>query len=171
MCIRDSNKILTMESSGISIAVATAVSFDKVPVVFAKKTAPSTMVEDVYHAEVRSFTRGIVSSARVAKKFLSPKDRILIIDDFLAHGAAASGLAEIVNQAGATLVGVGVVIEKAFQGGREKLATYGCPCLLYTSGLPHPVRQRAQGRSKQIALGVETISKHTHCIGTGQGLS
>lgn len=121
------NKILTMESSGISIAVATAVSFDKVPVVFAKKTAPSTMVEDVYHAEVRSFTRGIVSSARVAKKFLSPKDRILIIDDFLAHGEAASGLAEIVNQAGATLVGVGVVIEKAFQGGREKLAAYGCP--------------------------------------------
>lgn len=121
------NKILTMESSGISIAVATAVSFDKAPVVFAKKTAPNTLVEEAYQAQVRSFTRGVVRTALVAKKFLSPHDRVLIIDDFLAHGEAASGLAEIVNQAGATLVGVGVVIEKAFQGGREKLAPYGCP--------------------------------------------
>jgi len=123
------SKILTMESSGISVAVATALSFGKLPVVFAKKTAPSTMVEDTYSADVMSFTRGKVSTARVAKKFISPRDRVLIIDDFLAHGEAASGLAEIVRQSGAKLVGIGAVIEKAFQGGREKLASYACPVM------------------------------------------
>ncbi|MDO4732283.1 MAG: xanthine phosphoribosyltransferase [Bacillota bacterium] len=120
-------KILTMESSGISVAMATALSFGRLPVIFAKKTAPSTMVEETYAADVMSFTRGKVSTARVAKKFLAAADRVLIIDDFLAHGEAASGLVEIVRQAGADLVGVGIVIEKAFQGGREKLAPFDCP--------------------------------------------
>lgn len=121
-------KVLTMESSGISIAFTTALAFGNLPVVFAKKAAPNTMVEDIYSAEVRSFTKGTVSLARVSKKFIAPEDRVLIIDDFLAHGEAASGLADIVTrQAGATLVGIGAVIEKAYQGGREKLAAYGCP--------------------------------------------
>ncbi len=119
-------KILTMESSGIAVALSTAMSFGNIPVVFAKKTAPNTMVEDVYAADVMSFTRGKVSSARVSKKFLTPEDRVLIIDDFLAHGEAAGGLVAIVRQSGATLLGVGAVIEKEFQGGGAKLLAMGC---------------------------------------------
>jgi len=119
-------KILTMESSGIAVALSTAISFGNIPVVFAKKTAPSTMVDEMYCADVMSFTRGTVSSARVSKKFLSPADRVLIIDDFLAHGEAATGLVEIVRQSGAELLGIGAVIEKEFQGGGAKLLEMGC---------------------------------------------
>lgn len=122
-------KVLTMESSGISIAVITAIRFGYLPVVFAKKTDARTLSEEIYAAPVKSFTRGTVHTARVDKKFLSSEDRVLIIDDFLAHGEAASALAEIVQQAGATLVGIGEVVEKAYQGGREKLAAYGAPVI------------------------------------------
>jgi len=120
-------KILTMEASGISVAVTTAMCFGNIPVVFAKKAKPSTMVEECYSAEVKSFTKGTVSCAQVSKKYLRPYDRILIIDDFLAHGEAATGLGDIVRQSGAELLGIGAVIEKAFQGGRERLAAFGCP--------------------------------------------
>ena len=120
-------KILTIESSGIPAAVATAVCFGNIPVVFAKKAAPNTMVEEYYSAQVKSFTKGTVSTARVAKKYLSPQDKVLIIDDFLAHGEAASGLCEILSQAKAEILGIGVIIEKCFQHGRQKLAKYGCP--------------------------------------------
>ena len=117
-------KILTMESSGIAIAFTTAMALGDLPVVFAKKSAANTM-DDVFCAEVKSFTRGQISVARVARKFLEPKDNILIIDDFLAHGEAALGLCNIVKQAGAHLAGIGVVIEKQFQGGGIRLREQG----------------------------------------------
>lgn len=118
-------KVLTMESSGIAIAFATAAALGDLPLVFAKKSATNTMEPDFYAAQVRSFTHGVTSTARVARKFISPADRVLIIDDFLAHGEAALGLASIVEQAGAALVGFGVVIEKRFQGGGARLAERG----------------------------------------------
>lgn len=121
----DVTKILTIEASGIPIACFTAVCFGNVPVVFAKKAAPNTMTEEFYGAEVKSFTKGTVSVARISKKYLRSEDRVLIIDDFLAHGEAAFGLASLVKQAGAELLGVGAVIEKQFQGGGKKLAEAG----------------------------------------------
>jgi len=119
------NKILTMESSGIAVAFTTAMALDKTPVVFAKKGSTNTMDAEVYRQEVKSFTKGTTSTAWVAKKFLDPQDKVLVIDDFLAHGEAALSLVDIVRQAGATLCGVGVVIEKRFQGGGNRLRDEG----------------------------------------------
>lgn len=119
------NKILTIEASGIPIACFAAVHFGNLPVIFAKKAMPNTMTDEFYGAEVRSFTKGTVSVARISKKYLKSSDHVLILDDFLAHGEAASGLAALVEQAGASLVGVGAVIEKQFQGGRKKLENAG----------------------------------------------
>lgn len=119
------NKILTIEASGIGIAAIASIYFDLVPVVFAKKTQPNTMTDEFYGAPVKSFTKGTVSIARVAKKYLCPKDRILIIDDFLAHGEAAAGLCSLVEQAGGTVCGIAAVIEKEFQGGSAKLRQAG----------------------------------------------
>lgn len=119
------NKVLTVESSGILVAAMTAKEFGYVPLVFAKKTTPSTMVDGFYGADVKSFTKGTVSTICVAKKYLEANDRVLIIDDFLAHGEAALGLANLVEQAGATVVGIGAVIEKEFQGGSRKLRDRG----------------------------------------------
>ena len=115
------NKILTIESSGIGIAAITAMYFDLVPVVFAKKTQPNTMSDEFYGAAVKSFTKGTVSIARVAKQYLKETDRVLIIDDFLAHGEAAMGLCSLVEQAGGQVCGIAAVIEKEFQGGSAKL--------------------------------------------------
>ncbi len=119
------DKILTVEASGIAIACLTSVAFGYPRVVFAKKIAPVTMVDGFYESEAKSFTKGTVSMLRVSKKFLEPKDRVLIVDDFLAHGEAAMAMADIVRQAGATIVGFGIVIEKAFQGGGDKLKQAG----------------------------------------------
>lgn len=119
------NKILTIESSGIAIAAITALYFDNVPVVFAKKTHPSTMSEEFYGSPVKSFTKGTVSIARVSKKYLHQKDKVLIIDDFLAHGEAAGGLAQLVKQAGGEVLGIAAVIEKEFQGGSKRLREAG----------------------------------------------
>jgi xanthine phosphoribosyltransferase len=119
------DKILTVEASGIAIACLTSVAFDYPRVVFAKKMLPSTMVDGYYEKEAKSFTKGTVSMLRVSKKFLSPNDRVLIVDDFLAHGEAAMAMADLVRQAGATIVGFGIVIEKAFQGGGDKLRHAG----------------------------------------------
>lgn len=119
------DKILTVEASGIAIACMTAMAFDYPRVVFAKKMVPSTMVDGFYEAEAKSFTKGTVSMLRVSKKFLAPNDRVLIVDDFLAHGEAAMALADIVKQAGATIAGFGIVIEKSFQGGGLKLRQAG----------------------------------------------
>ena len=117
-------KILTIEASGIGIACLTALHFG-VPVVFAKKSRTSNISSDVYVARVDSFTHGTTCDVIVSKEFLSPSDRVLIIDDFLARGNALVGLREITRQAGATLVGAGILIEKAFQPGGRMLREQG----------------------------------------------
>lgn len=118
------NKILTIEASGIAIACIAARYF-QVPVVFAKKTRSLNIAGDVYTAKVESFTHKNTNDIIVSKKFLSLGDRILIVDDFLANGKAILGLAKLVEQAGATLVGAGVVIEKGFQDGGKRIREAG----------------------------------------------
>lgn len=119
-------KILTVESSGISVAYATSIAMGCLPVVFAKKASPNTMMEGVYRADVKSFTKETVSTIRVARQFLNADDVVLIVDDFLAYGEAALGLVKLVRASGAALVGVGIVIEKQFQGGSKKLQQAEC---------------------------------------------
>ena len=118
------NKILTIEASGIGIACVTAQSFHS-PVVFAKKSQTKNIAGEVYSTRVESFTHGRVYDVIVSKKFLGPEDTVLIIDDFLANGAALEGLIDLVNQAGARLAGAGVAIEKAFQPGGDRLRAKG----------------------------------------------
>ena len=120
----DVNKIMTIEASGIGIACITAQFFD-CPVLFAKKTQSKNISEDVYTARVDSFTHGRAYDVVVSKEYLGPEDKVLLIDDFLANGAALTGLAKLVSEAGATLVGAGVVIEKAFQPGGDILRAKG----------------------------------------------
>lgn len=117
-------KILTVEASGIAVALTTSMEL-KVPCVFAKKNKPSTLQGQVYSAKVHSFTKDETVTISVAAAYIEPKDRILIIDDFLAMGSASKGLVEIVRQAGATLIAVGVVIEKGFQKGGQELRKSG----------------------------------------------
>ncbi len=121
---RPINKILTIEASGIGIACLTAVHF-RVPVVFAKKSASSTMDAEVYSTDIKSFTHGKVNHCIVSKKYLNAGDHVLIIDDFLANGCAVSGLIDLVHQAGAEVEGVGIAIEKGFQGGGDALREKG----------------------------------------------
>lgn len=116
-------KILTIEASGIAIGITTALAFN-VPLVFAKKKKPSTM-DDSFNTTVHSFTKKIDYNITVSKEFLSPKDNILIVDDFLAMGNAILGLKDIIDQSGANLIGAGIVIEKGFQGGAEVLKKQG----------------------------------------------
>ena len=117
-------KVLTIESSGIAIAVPVAREFD-VPLVFAKKSKSVNIDGDVYMAEVESFTHKNTNRVIVAKKFLSPEDRVLIIDDFLANGCALQGLISIVDAADAEVVGCGIAIEKGFQEGGERIRNLG----------------------------------------------
>lgn len=117
-------KILTVEASGIAIACFAALHFD-VPVVFAKKGHHKNIGNDCYTAEVFSFTKGTSYTIFVSRKYLSSSDRVLVIDDFLANGQAALGLKKIVEDAGATLEGVGIAIEKGFQEGGKKLREAG----------------------------------------------
>ena len=118
-------KILTIESSGIALAVITAQYFDNIPVVFAKKTESLNLDEDLYTSEVYSFTKNKSYKIMVSKKYMNSTDRILIIDDFLANGKAILGLKEIIDQANATLVGAGIVIEKGFQEGGDIIRDMG----------------------------------------------
>lgn len=118
------DKILTIEASGIGIACLTAVYFG-VPVVFAKKSAGSNMDADVYATEVKSFTHNKVNHVVVSKKYLNEGEHILIIDDFLANGCAVEGLMDLVSQAGGIVEGVGICIEKGFQGGGDALRAKG----------------------------------------------
>ena len=118
------NKILTIEASGIGIACITAQTFG-CPLVFAKKNKTINIAGDVWTSKVHSFTHQRVYDIIVSKDFLGPKDRVLVIDDFLANGAALTGLIELVNQSGATLVGCGICIEKVFQPGGEMLRSKG----------------------------------------------
>ncbi len=117
-------KILTIEASGIAIACIAARYF-KVPVVFAKKTQTKNIAGDVYTSKVESFTHGKVYDIIVAKEFLKPEDEVLIIDDFLANGKALLGLAKLVQNAGATVVGAGIAIEKGFQDGGKLIRESG----------------------------------------------
>lgn len=117
-------KILTIEASGIAPAIMAAMHFD-VPCLFAKKAKPSTLKKGVYQAEIHSFTKNTTSTVVVSDEFLGENDRVLIIDDFLANGDASLGLNEIVKQAKATTVGIGIVVEKSFQPGRERLEEAG----------------------------------------------
>lgn len=118
------NKILTIEASGIGIACIVAACFG-VPVVFAKKSKSVNIDGDVYLAEVESFTHKCKNQVIVSKKFLHPVDHVLIIDDFLANGCALQGLISIVQQAGATVEGIGIVIEKGFQQGGRIIRNLG----------------------------------------------
>ena len=114
------NKILTIEASGIGIACVVAECFD-VPVVFAKKNKTKNIAGDVYTSNVTSYTHGRVYDIIVSKEYLTKDDKVLLIDDFLANGKALEGLIDLVHQAGAELVGAGIVIEKGFQPGGEEL--------------------------------------------------
>ena len=117
-------KILTVEASGIGIACLTARYFN-VPVLFAKKSASANQSENLYTAKVHSFTRGADFIIRVDKKYLSSDDKVLIIDDFLANGEAVFGMIELIKQAGATTVGAGICVEKAFQPGGDLIRAKG----------------------------------------------
>lgn len=121
---RPINKILTIEASGIAIASITALRFG-VPFVFAKKAQSINLDGESYTAKIESFTHKRVYDVIVSKKYLSPADHILIIDDFLANGKALAGLIEIIRAAGATIEGIGIAIEKGFQGGGEEIRRQG----------------------------------------------
>lgn len=121
---KDITKILTIEASGIGIACIVARYFD-VPVVFAKKSQSINIEGDVYVAEVESFTHKRTNQVIVSKKYLSPEDKILIIDDFLANGCALQGLISIITAAGAAVEGIGIVIEKGFQMGGHTIRNLG----------------------------------------------
>jgi xanthine phosphoribosyltransferase len=118
------NKILTIEASGIGIACIVARHFN-VPVVFAKKAKSINLDGDMYTAEVESFTHGNKNTVIVSKKYLSPEDHILIIDDFLANGCALQGLISIIQQSGAQVEGIGIAIEKGFQSGGKIIRNLG----------------------------------------------
>jgi len=117
-------KILTIEASGIAIACFAALYLN-VPVIYAKKTESKNLDDDTYKTQVYSYTKDRDYQVRVSKRYLKPNDRVLIIDDFLANGNAVFGLKEIIEQAGAKLVGVGIVIEKGFQQGGKLLREQG----------------------------------------------
>ena len=117
-------KILTIEASGIGLACIAGEEFG-VPVLFAKKSKTKNIAGDVYKTTVKSYTHGILSDIIVSKEYLLPTDRILIIDDFLANGAALGGLIDLVEQSGATLIGAGIAVEKAFQPGGDLIRSRG----------------------------------------------
>ena len=121
---RGVNKIVTIEASGIGIACIVAQHFN-VPVVFAKKTESKNLDGETYTSEVHSYTKGKSYTVRVGKRFITPEDKVLLIDDFLANGKALIGLRDIIEQSGATLVGAGIAIEKGFQEGGDQLRAEG----------------------------------------------
>jgi len=117
-------KVVTIEASGVAPAVYVAEALG-LPMIFAKKAKNITMTEGILTAEVYSFTKQVTSTVSIAGKFLNSDDKVLIIDDFLANGQAAKGLITIIEQAGAQVESVGIVIEKSFQDGRQLLETAG----------------------------------------------
>ncbi|HGI5169117.1 TPA: xanthine phosphoribosyltransferase [Streptococcus agalactiae] len=119
-------KVVTIEASGIAPAVYAAQALG-VPMIFAKKAKNITMTEGILTAEVYSFTKQVTSQVSIVSRFLSNDDTVLIIDDFLANGQAAKGLLEIIGQAGAKVAGIGIVIEKSLQDGRDLLEKTGVP--------------------------------------------
>ena len=123
-CNRNINKILTVEASGIAVACMTAQYF-QVPVSFAKKSKSLNLDNDLYTSVVHSYTYDRDNTLTVSKRFLTKDDNILIIDDFLATGNAVNGLLDLCAQAGASVAGIGIAIEKGFQGGGDVLRTQG----------------------------------------------
>ena len=121
---KEINKIVTIEASGIGIACVVAKYFN-VPVVFAKKSKSINIEGDMYVAEVESFTHKCKNQVIVSKKFLSPDDKVLLIDDFLANGCALQGLISIITEAGASVEGIGIAIEKGFQMGGKLIRNLG----------------------------------------------
>lgn len=119
-------KVWTVESSGIAPAVMTGLALG-VPVIFARKHKSLTLNEGLYTAEVYSYTKQVANKITIAQKYVAPDDKVLIIDDFLANGQAVSGLLAIAKQAGVTVAGAGIVIEKTFQPGRLALEKQGIP--------------------------------------------
>ena len=119
------DKVLTIETSGIAVAYAVAEAFNNIPLLFAKKSKSKTVDENVYKTIIKSFTRNIDSEVTVSKLYLNKGERILIVDDFLAEGNAAIGLIDLCRQAGAVPVGFATVIEKIFQGGRNRIEKEG----------------------------------------------
>ena len=118
------NKILTIEASGIGIAAVAGLVFE-CPVVFAKKSRTKNVSGEVYTTQVFSFTHGNTNTVLVSKAYLQPGDKVLIIDDFLANGAALEGLMDLVRQSGAEIAGAGIAIEKAFQPGGARIRASG----------------------------------------------
>lgn len=123
-CDCDITKVLTIEASGIGVGCMVA-QFFNCPLLFAKKSKTINIKGDVFHSKVESFTHQCTYDVIVSKDFLTPDDKVLIVDDFLAKGNALHGLIDIVNQSGAQLVGCGIAIEKAFQGGGDELRAKG----------------------------------------------
>ena len=121
------DKVVTVEASGIAVACFVARALGNIPVVFAKKTKPNTLQEGFYSAVAKSFTKGIESNLVISKKFLKESENIVIIDDFLAHGEAGTALLEIAKGAKANVLLFGTVIEKSFQGGRQKIEKFNVP--------------------------------------------
>ncbi len=119
------NKILTIEASGIGIACIVAQYFDNAPVVFAKKSKSLTLDNNVYSCDVYSYTKKVTNNVRVDKSLLTPNDHILIIDDFLANGAALKGLIDICKMADANIEGIGIAIEKGYQDGGRIIRDMG----------------------------------------------
>ena len=119
------NKILTIEASGIGIAAIVSRHFGNVPVVFAKKAKSINLEGDVYKTKIESFTHKKVYDVIVSKKYIGPEDHVLIIDNFLANGCALQGLIELVEEANATIEGIGIAIEKGFQQGGEIIRSKG----------------------------------------------
>lgn len=117
-------KILTIEASCIAPAIMAALHFD-VPCLFAKKAKPSTLTDGYYETSIHSFTKNKTSTVIVSKEFLSEEDTVLIIDDFLANGDASLGLYDIAQQANAKTAGIGIVVEKSFQNGHQRLEEAG----------------------------------------------
>ena len=146
------NKILTIEASGIGIACITA-QFFRCPVVFAKKSQTKNIAGDLYTTKVESFTHGRVYDVIVSQKFLGRSDKVLIIDDFLANGAALEGLIDLVHQSGAQLAGAGIVIEKAFQPGGDRLRA---------KGVRVESLARIKGMNEQT--GVEFVDECRRCV-------
>ena len=118
------DKVLTVEASGIAIACLVAQKL-QVPMVFAKKSKTSNIPDSVYAATVKSYTHGNVNTVIVSREFLHAGEKVLLIDDFLAQGEALAGLQELVTQAGGTVVGAGILVEKAFQPGGDRLRAQG----------------------------------------------
>ncbi len=117
-------KILTIEASGIALAASAAMAMD-VPMLFAKKHVTSNVDGDVYSTPVHSFTHGTDYAVVISRDYLLPTDKVLLVDDFLANGAALNGLIDLAGQAGAQVVGAAIAIEKSFQGGGDKLRAAG----------------------------------------------